>query len=314
MGDLFSEILAFLNYLFELIVYVGNFLWQALLFVVQGIELIANFIWTALVTVAQAFLSFFKAVAGIFRALWDGFFKRIFSAFFRAVAAAHRWLEARLQPLIDFLKRVRAIYDRFFNQYIKPLFNVIQKIRQVLKILEFLHISFAKQLDAALAKIEGKVAQAVLTIRGVLNDLIGIAQTLADPLLLIRRPVAVMSARRVFNSLVRVLTGRPPGYFIPSPRKGAKAGLGLFPANQVFDGTAPNPPASSYLAGDDGLGNFQGFAADVPPDDSAVDDLDVLDYFDDAAWDASPCDDVVSCLRATLQRVTGAQVTSGNPA
>jgi hypothetical protein len=293
-----------LSWLIDVINQVIAYLVAIVQWIWNGLVYVAQFLWNILVQVFQWAWGALKTVATIFRSIWDGFFKRIFLKVLNAITKAHLWLEQKLAPILNFLRKVRALYDHYFKLYVKPFLDVIQKIRRVLAVLRFLHIKWAQTLDAQLAKIEGKIAQVVLTIRGILNSMIDLVTTIADPMLLIRRPTAVISFRRVFLSLIRVFTGRPPGYFIPSPKKGKAKGLGFLPANFLASDPSVNPLASSYLPGDDGLGTFNGFTTTQPPDDTAVDDLTMLDYFDDTLYDVPGCVDVVSCLRDTINHVT----------
>jgi hypothetical protein len=292
------------SWLFDLVQQILNWLLSILQWIWNAIVYVANFIWGILLQVFQWAWAGLKAVANIFRSIWDNFIKRIFLKVLNAITKAHLWLEQKLAPILNFLKKVRALYDHYFKLYVKPFLDVIQKIRRILAVLRFLHIKWAQTLDAELAKIEGKIAQVVLTIRGILNSMIDLVTTIADPMLLIRRPTAVISFRRVFLAMIRVLTGRPPGYFIPSPRKGAKNGLGFLPPNFLPSDPSFNPLASSYLPGDDGLGAFNGFTTTQPPEDTAVDELTMLDYFDDSLYDPPDCTDVIQCLRDTIDHVT----------
>lgn len=296
------------SWLFDIVQQILNWLLSILQWIWNALVSIAQFIWSILLQVFNWAWAGLKAVATIFRSIWDGFFKRIFLKVLNAITKAHLWLEAKLAPILNFLRKVRALYDHYFRLYVKPFLDVIQKIRRILAVLRFLHIQWAQQLDAVLAKIEGKIARAVLTIRGILNSMIDLVAALADPMLLIRRPTAVISFRRVFLSLIRVFTGRPPGYFIPSPKKGKAAGLGFLPSPFVASDPTFNPLASSYLPGDDGLGAFNGFTTTTPPADTAVDELTMLDYFDDSLYAGPECTDVVECLRDTVNHVTGAPI------
>jgi len=295
--DIIDYILGVLADIWDYFIAVLQWIWNAFVY-------IANIIWDALLKVFGFAWDFLKRAAVIVRAIWDNFIKRIFGKVLAAISKAHAWLEAKLSPIIRFLQRVRALYDRWFRLYIRPLLNTIQRIRRVLAILRLLHIHFADKLDAQLAKIEGKISQAVLTIRGILNNVIDVVTILSDPLLIIRRPTLVYSIRRIGLSLVRVFTGLPPGFFFPSPKKGAKVGSGFLPPGFNFQDTTFNPPASNYL-GNDGLPDgFSGFVAGVTPDDSSVDDLSELDYFDESLYAQPACNDTASCLADAMNTYT----------
>jgi hypothetical protein len=247
---------------------------------------------------------FLKKAATIFRSLWDGFFKKIWNAVLKAIQKAHAWLEAKLGPIIRFLKRVRAFYDRWFRAYIKPLLTFLQRIRKVIAVLRLLHIHILDGLDKQIAKIENKITQAVLTIRSVLNNLIDLMTLLADPMQILRRPTLVYSIRRIALGLVKVFTGLPPGFFIPSPKKTAAKGTGFLPLNFNNGDPIYNPPASSFM-GNDGLpGDFSGFTPGIEPDDTAIDSLLKLEYFDDELYDDPACIDTATCMEEAFKTWT----------
>jgi hypothetical protein len=294
-GDLSSAasaIIAALQFLFGLIVAVAQFL----------LGLIES-LWNLLKAFAKGVLNFFHT-------LWDSFFRKIFVGLFNALRKVHNWLEAKLGPVIKFLQQVRKYWDRWFRMYVKPLLNMLQHIRQFLGVLRLLGVKWAAALDAKLGKVEADIAGLFLTLRGILTGAIDILNAIADPLNLFRRPTAVLSIRRIIPSLVRVVTGVPIGFFLPSPRKGVQTGLGFLPLNFNPADPGMNPPASSYFSGDDGLGGFSGFTQGTIPDDGAVDDLSALDYFDDGLYSPPTCSDAASCL-AVLQAQAYASISKG---
>jgi len=280
--DLWAYVLQVLQWLWTVLVQLGTFLWDVILKVFE-------YAWT-----------FLKKIAGLFRSLWDNFFKKIWDGILKGVQKAQQWLESKLGPIISFLKRVRALYDRWFKEFIKPLLTFLQRIRRIIQLLHFLHIHIFDGLDKLLGKIEQKISTAVLTIRGVLNNMIDLLNIVADPMQIIRRPTLVYSFRRVFLTCFRVFTGLPPGYFVPSPKPTAKKGTGFLPLDFDPFNADMNPVASSYM-GNEGLpGDFSGFIEGEIPDDSAVDDLTLLDYFDDNLFLDPVCTDPASCLQEAM--------------
>jgi hypothetical protein len=230
------------------------------------------------------------------------FFKSIFTGMFHLIDKLHNWLEAKLGPVVRFLKKMKAWYDRYYKLYVRPYLNMLQHIRQVLGVLRALHIHWAAELDRRVLQIESYTAGMFSQVRTILNGFIDIFNTIIDPKSIIRKPILVLSARRTFLAMTRLYTGRPPGYFFPSPRRGAGKGLGFMPANMDFADPAANPPTSAYLGEDDGIGLFDGFMAGQVPDNSSVDGAQPLDYFDDGMYPAGSCTDPVSCLEAMWQR------------
>ena len=288
-------------------------IWDALVFLFNLLVAVAKFLLQLIEDIWDALVAVFKKVASFFHMLWEDFFKKIFLGLFNVLRKLHGWLEAHLGPVIKFLGKVRNYLDRIFRLYIKPFLNMIQHVRRFLEILRLLGVKWAAALDAKLGKFEADIAGLFLTLRGIVTAGIDILNCLADPLNLFRRPTAVLSIRRIIPSLVRVTTGLPIGYFLPSPRKGVGAGLGFLPDN--FDPSDPtmNPPASSYFSGDDGLGAFSGFTSGEVPDDGAVDDLTVLDYFNTDLYPPPQCTDWISCLQENVNRALTATWTTGEP-
>lgn len=267
-------------------------------FVYSVLVEVANFIWNALVTVANFLLAGLQLIGKFLQTIWDKFFKGIFTKVFDALVKAHDWLEEHLRPIIDFLKKVRAFVDRIYRLYVKPFLDMLQHIRRVLLVLRALHVKFAQELDAKIAGIENQIQSVFLDVRRQLNTLIDTLNLIADPTLLVRKPAYIISARRTFNAMIRVYTGKPPSYFFPSPRPGLPPYLGILPANANLNDPLINPPASFYLAADDGFAGSSFLAGDTPLPDSSVDDLEMLDYFDDDLYPAPACGDPISCFRA----------------
>lgn len=253
-------------------------------FLLSVIVTVAQFIYDALVAVADFLVKMAQAVGKFFRYLWDNFFKVIFSKIFTAVQKAHEWLESHLRPIIDFLKKVSAFWDKLYKTYVRPFLIAIQHVRQFLQLLRLLHINIATQLDKVLGQIQNDVQRAVLDIKGTLNATIDLLNIIADPTMLLRRPTMLLSLRRVFHGFIRQVTGLPPAFFLPSPSKSAPKGLGFLPSN--FDPANPlqNPPASYYLPFDDGMPSLDFVTPGVPVSDDVVDTGQPLGYFDSSAY------------------------------
>src|SRR5438552_3799157 len=229
-------------YVFQIL---GKVLYQAVLFIWNGIQ----------------------KVEGFLKKLWTGFLKNIVAKVFTLTRKVQLWLEQKLAPLIKFLKTARKYWDMVFKRYIKPFLDMMQHIRQVLGVLRQLGFKWAAVLDKRIAQIEGQITQIFSQVRGVLNGMLDLLNQISDPLRLLRRPMLELSFRRTIHSLIRLTTGVPPGYFFPSPRSGISAGLGALQKGFNKADPSQNPPASSYLSGNDGLGDFSGYSAGIEPED-----------------------------------------------
>lgn len=278
-----SEIAQIFAYLFNLIVQVFQFL------------------WTVLVDVFNFFWSILQAVGKFLSHIWTNFFKAIWSKALKYLQIAHRWLEAKLGPILRYLKRVRDFYDRWYKMYLKPLLQMLQKIRQVLLIMRMMHIGFAKQLDALVLRIEQQLTHQFLTMRGIFTSLINVVSAVIDAPLLLRKPIMILSLRRTFYSVVRAFTGLPVSYFFPSHAKGAPRGLAPPPPGHSFLEDAYNPPADYYLGLDGGLGDFQGFDPTEIPADSFANVVKPLDYISEAEERVPVCTSIADCLRKQVE-------------
>lgn len=257
-------------------------------------------LWQVIGFVAQTVLNVIKAVGGFLKRLWDGFFKGIFSHVYNALKSLSDWLEKKLQPIIQFLQKMRKWLQIYYNTYIRPVLLMIQHIRQFLQILSALHIGFAQKLDQWLAQVQAKIVQAFATVVATVNTLTDVVNALMDPLYLLRKPALLLSIRRQIPALIRVFTGRPPGYFFGAPGVSSSSPFSLpkFPFN--FSSASQNPLASSYLGTDDGIGDTSGFFDGFTFADGAVDQTSPLPYFDDDLYPPSPCTDPVKCLVQTV--------------
>lgn len=272
-------------------------------------ELVAVFVflYNLLAAVFGFFYTLIEKISGFFSSLWNGFFKGIFTTLWGAIVKVHAWLESVLSPIVQFIQKIRAYVDWFFKTYVKPFLNLLSHIRQFLNILRSFGIKWAAQLDALLGKVQADIAGLFQKVQGYLTAIIGIINSLADPLGLFRRPTFVMSMRRIFPSFMRGVSGMPMGYFFPSPRRNPGAGLGPPPSN--FDPGDPhmNPPPSGYLGGDDGLGGFTGWNGVDPLADTDMDSMTSMDYFSDDAYPGPPNDDPVSAAEDALSQALQAR-------
>jgi hypothetical protein len=275
---------------------VASVIEQVLIFLFNLIIQIFQFIWGVIGFVADFMLKVFKSIGSFFVHIWNSFFKDIFVKVFNGLQKLSHFLESKLRPIISFLMKARKFIDKIYKTYIAPFMKAIQHIRQFLQILKLLHVKFAAELDKALAQVQRDVQGVFTQIRGILNTTIDLLNIIADPSKLLRKPTMVLSIRRSIHALIRQTTGLPPGWYFPSPRASAPRGLGFLPAN--FNPANPdhNPPASYYLGLDSGVPSFDFLGDGETIPDGAVDDVSMLDFFNEDAWPEGNCASVEGCL------------------
>jgi hypothetical protein len=282
-----ADIAAFLTYLLGLLVAIFEFLYQLL------------------VAIFNYLLQLMKDIGKFFQWLWQDVLKGILGDLWSAIVKVHDWLENLLQPIIDFLNKLRQWVQWIFTTYIKPFLNLLQQIRGFLNILKAFGVKWAAQLDQILGQVQADIIGAFQKAMGYINAIIGIVNSLADPLGLFRRPTFVMSMRRIFPSFMRGVSGMPVGYFFPSPGKNPGAGMGVPPSPLNLSDPTQNPPPSGYFGDDDGLGDFGGWDGTDPLADSDADDMTAMDYFDDDQYPDPVCSDPSQCAQDAFSALLG---------
>ncbi len=167
---------AFLNFLLQILV----FIWNVLVYV-------ANYIWAALNFVANFFYTLFQDVKKAFGWLWDNVVKAGLTKVVGTFLKVRAWLTNLFAPLLKWIKILRAWYDQYFNQFVKPLLKILRQIRQVLQIFKLLGFKWAARLDADIARIENKIVALYVTLRQYLNIATSWIQLIVDPLGILRR-------------------------------------------------------------------------------------------------------------------------------
>jgi hypothetical protein len=285
LGDLGSEIAAILVYLLQLIIEIFQFIWDVL---VQ----VFNFFWGII-----------QDVGKFFQYLWDDFFKGIFTGLFNALQKFGQWLHNIFGPVVDFLRKVSTFIDRIYRIYIRPILQWIRLARIFLQLLKALGVKWAAKLDTILGQVQADIQRAFLTIKGYLNVMIDLLNILSDPSNLLRRPTTLLSLVRVSHAAIRMFTGLPPGFFIPSAGGGQPLGLGFLPTGFNAGNPLQNPPASYYLAFDGGVPDFSGLAPGDTIADGSIDSISPFNYFTDNYTSLGTCADPVTCLTLAANAV-----------
>jgi hypothetical protein len=274
--------MGFLDFVNGLFGGLGNLLGQIVQFLVAFVNVVIQglqFVWNGLITVFKYALKGLQSIGTFFKHLWDGFFKNIFTGIMKALSKLHQFLEAHLRPLINFLKKVRAIVDRIYKQYVKPYLQMLQRVRRWLAVLKLLHIKFADVLDRRIAQTEAQIAHQFLLVRGTLNDILNFVNSVADPRRLSRMVMVSIAGRRTAAAVIRAVTGLPLGFFFPHTGKGALPFEKPVTSHAQLLDPVTNPPASAILGGLLPL-PVDGFEdIDPTPDATELDGLETSPFF-----------------------------------
>lgn len=179
-GDLTDVLLGYLSDIVSFLLAAIQYIWSVLVFV-------ANYIWAALNWIWNLAYSLFQNIKDALKWVWENVIKAGLTKLISLIQRIRQWLHDTLGPVIDFIKKVRRWYDDFFNRYVRPLLVILQRIRQFLAIFRLLGFKWAIRLDGDIAAIENKVAQIYTTLRGYLNQAITWLDLIVDPTGILRR-------------------------------------------------------------------------------------------------------------------------------
>lgn len=233
---LFNSIGGFLSNAFAYLATIVSWLMAAVVFLANAVIALATFISNAL-----------RSLGKFLQNLWDNVIKRTIGGVWNWLQQAQQWLEDKLGPIIDFLKQARKWWDKYYNQYVLPMMNMIQRVRRFLLILRLLHIHFADKLDKWLQTYEMDVNKIFLGVHGALTQLIDWVSLAANPFGLGRMVLVSVTGRRTVAAIVRAATGLPIGHFFPSNSSKAFAFERQPMSVHDYESEDTNPPASQIL-------------------------------------------------------------------
>jgi hypothetical protein len=205
------------------------------------------YVWNTLVAAINWLWTVIQKIAAWFKALWQGGFKGLFGRLLKLYKDVHTWIEARLKPIIDFIKNAQGWWDRYYKLHILPMINLIQKIRRYLLILRLLHVKFATTLDNYLLRYEQALNKIFGTVHGALNQIIDWLNLATNPIGLGRLVLVSVATRRTVGALTRAITGLPLGHFFPYNGPGSFAFERKPMKVSDYTDPATNPPPSLIL-------------------------------------------------------------------
>lgn len=149
-------------------------------FIVTGIQLLAGWIATAAeitVTYLAAVVSWLVGVVGsflvsvgaVFAKIWDGI-KIIWSDVLKPALVwldktfvrIHDWMVKTFKPVFDWLKLVRCRLNEIYTNFVRPVLDTIDFVRDVNRVLLAFHIHLLESLDKVLADLERRIEEPIL--------------------------------------------------------------------------------------------------------------------------------------------------------
>src|SRR5215472_3603362 len=181
--------------------------------------------------VAQAFLGgVVKATADELRKLADriweilqnGEIVKLWKWVKKILSKLKRWAEW----LRKYLQQLKKQIDWYYNTYIRPIMDRLQRIRRVLFLFRILGFKWARKLDQDIAKLEAKINQQFLLTQKAINQVIDWVTFITDPFGLFNPVIFALSAIKsigdLFNALWQAQTFGLPSFPTTDQRADAR--------------------------------------------------------------------------------------------
>jgi hypothetical protein len=139
-------------------------------------------------------------LGGVFSALWNMVTNIIHWIMHTLLPDLVAWINeirakitAWLQPLIQMIKLEIQWLDQVYNNVIKPMLNLIQRIRSFLVIFRLMGLGWANTLDQWLADLENRISAAFLQARQDIGVLANWINYVIDPTGLFNIPLFLLT-------------------------------------------------------------------------------------------------------------------------
>jgi len=206
--------------MWEVVGIIAGFIWDGvqagIAAVVTALAATVSFLWGAVIALFNAMLAVgatlmqgFQKAWDFVKATYDEVLKPAWDKLHELFTRVRDWLNDTFGPVLRFLRSVRSYILDFYKTWIRPVLDAIDATRQILKILEALHIAWAQALDNILGDIEDAVNHALIQVLGPLNKVIGIVNGVVTGNLLFQRVPFLRTLQRDLNPAWKLLTSAP---------------------------------------------------------------------------------------------------------
>ena len=177
------------------------YVWDTLVAVTDALATGLNFTWLG---AGALFADIWK----FFQWLWNTIILETLAWILKELQNLKQWLYDHFQGLLDFLHRLLDLQRQFWQKVIRPIINLIIRLRQIATLLRLFHLHFLDRLDKWLAGIEGKLLGNFGHVRAWINRLLTYIELIIDAGGFIRRNVLLASMGRAANDILILGTGQ----------------------------------------------------------------------------------------------------------
>lgn len=168
-------------------------------------------LWAFAIETYNAFIAFGKIIRSGIQDLWhalpklyDDVLKPAWDKFWKLFDKLKTWLNDTFGPVFRFLYKVRDEILCFYKHWVRPVLDVIEGVRSILRVLEALHLKFAQALDDWLGQLEHYLNYPFQKVLEALNGVINLVNRIVTIDGLLQRVVLVRSVQRDVGNIARV--------------------------------------------------------------------------------------------------------------
>lgn len=192
---------------FGFLIWLGEVIWQGLEAAghitlaivaasVQQLWSFARSVFNTAIDIGKIAGAGFKDAWGFVQKLYDDILKPAWLKFWSLVDRVRGALTRALKPVIDFLQRVRQELLTLYNNWIRPVLDAFDAFRKILRVLETLHLDFARKLDQQIGRLEDLIDAPFRYVLGKLNETINLVNRVVDGNGLFQRLALIRSIER----------------------------------------------------------------------------------------------------------------------
>jgi hypothetical protein len=146
--------------------------------VATAAEVTATYVWIALQWLSASVASFLRATGSMFAKVWDGVkivWRDVLKPALQWVDAhlkrLYAWMRTTFRPVFDFLRDVRARFNKFYTTFVRPVVDTLDFIRAINRALLAFHITVLQSLDSVIQQLERRIQEPFLWINKQLNTI-----------------------------------------------------------------------------------------------------------------------------------------------
>lgn len=181
---------------------------QAFVWLADKAVTIGIVVYHATVIVGRALWDFATRIAGVFRGtytllrnFWSSVLRPFVAWTWRQVDRLAAWLQRTFDPVLRALFRIRAELLRWYDKWLRPVFDTITAIRRILQLLSAFRLEWARALDRRLAELEDRLLAPIRFALTKINEAIDVVNRIVTLDGLLQRMTLLRSLARDVGAL-----------------------------------------------------------------------------------------------------------------